>query len=136
MTKNKIALELLNYGIIKYHTQTNSTHSDRHCTLLAQMLQLGFLIYIRDHWGTYFFHIKVMLSVCKVEIPFLAKKTQNKLPTTKFHAALNSKLSLIYQWFQIDIILYIYIRNMLSYSFLINDFNQMQCRKKIKSNPI
>ena len=25
---------------------------------------------------------------------------------------------------------------MLSYSFLINDFNQMQCRKKIKSNQI
>ena len=42
--KKKIALELLNYGIIKYHTQPNSTHSDSHYTPLARMLQLGFLI--------------------------------------------------------------------------------------------
>jgi len=80
--KKKIALELLNYGIIKSHTQPNSTHSDGHYTLLAIMLQLGFLIYVRDRRGTHFFHIKFIISVSRVEIPFLAKKTQNKLLTS------------------------------------------------------
>ena len=67
-----------------------------------------------------------MLSVYRVEIPFWQRKLRTNCQPVLF------RMSLIYQWFQIDIVLK-WKKKMLSYPFLINDFNQMQCIKKFKS---